>query len=332
METITCPSCNRANDIKLTNCEYCGYLLRGNDPVTPLKLSKTESAFEQLPSTPGSNDDNGAVNDLAARFADSYRKYKTANEALGAYAEAFFSEKMQGKKMILREAAVKKLVSTFVFALAAFITLSLMMLYHRSYFVFLLVFAVLGIVYRRFRVNDQALLVKKLASMPEADMENVMMSDIDRMISKKMNDAIRIGILAAALAAFLVLFWSPRMIFERGTDGYSLRYYSAAIKPEKNVVLPDTWKGEPVTEIRGNVFEGLKSIRSVVLPNQLLRVRAHAFRSCNNLSRVVFPDTIQSIGSSAFRDCHSLRTVTLPKACSVDERAFKNSGTTIERK
>ena len=142
----------------------------------------------------------------------------------------------------------------------------------------------------------------------------------------------RQGIIAAAAVAFVVLFWSPRLIIEDGQDGCSIRFYSLAFSPQADVVLPDTWNGKPVTEIRGNVFEGLGSIRSVVLPNQLVSIRAHAFRGCGSLSEVVFPDTIRSIGSSAFRDCGMLRSVTLPEECSVDMRSFKGSPTKIERK
>ena len=337
METILCPFCNRENPIEAVNCKYCNHALREDKPLRPLNLRSASAAeasgmLNALPETPGTASSANARASLADEFILKYDQYKTANAAVGAYAEAFIASQNQGKQMILRETAVKRLVSTFVFALAAFITLSLMMLYHRSYFLFFLVFAALGIGYRFLRVDNQALLAKEIASMPQADMENVIMSDIDRMVNKKTVDAIRIGILAVALIAFAALFWSPHMIFERGSDGYSLRYYSASIVPGGNVVIPDTWNGEPVTEIRGNVFEGLGSIESVVLPNQLIRIRAHAFRGCRSLSRVVFPDTIRSIGSSAFRDCPKLKSVTLPEACSVDARSFKNSGTRIERK
>ena len=289
-----------------------------------------EVRLQPLPATPLSASGTREP-DLADQFAGDPR-YKKAEKAAGAYAEALLERNGSGRSMILRETARRRIISTAVFSLALFITLSLMMLYHRSYWIFILVFAALGIGYFVSRADNKALLAKKLASMPQADMENVLMSDMDHMVGRKANSALRAGILAVFLALFVVLFWSPRMIFEKGDSGYSLRYYSAAIRPEADVILPDTWNGVQVTEIRGNVFQGLRSIERVVLPQHLIRIRAHAFRDCKNLRKVVFPSTIKSIGSSAFRNCERLYVVTLPSGCDVDSRAFKNSGTRIEWK
>ncbi len=341
METILCPFCNRENVIGTIRCTYCNHMLREetetDQPMTAAAkqlISDDDPEKEQLqpvPLTAAEYAPDTQENDLADQFASS-TKFTKAEDAAGAYAEAFLESKLHGEKMILRETAKRRLIATSIFALAAFITLSLMMLYHRSYGIFLVIFAALGIGYYFSRTDNRAMLAKKMASMPQADMENVMMSDIDRMVSGKVNNMLRISILAVFLAVFVALFWSPRMIFEKGNSGYSLRYYSAAFRPAERVVIPDTWNGEPVTEIRGNVFQGLNSIYSVVLPDHLVTIRAHAFRSCSNLRNVTFPSTIESIGSSAFRDCTSLRKVTLPSGCSVNERAFKNSNTIIERK
>ena len=50
-----------------------------------------------------------------------------------------------------------------------------------------------------------------------------------------------------------------------------------------------------------------------------------------NLSNVDLPSTINEIGSSAFRGCLSLYRIRIPYNAYVNERAFKESPTSIER-
>ena len=347
METIRCPHCERDNPVGADRCQFCNQPLRNEEPLKPLRLdtvvpfsapsasaTPAEEA-EQLPPLPETPVESALENGtlpLAERYACDGR-YNTVNGALAAYADAFVVSQSGGRQMILRETAKKKLISAAVFGLAVFITLSLMMLYHRGYFLFLLLFAVLGVIYFFRSVTNEDLLAKRLESMPAADMESVLISDIDRMVPQKTVSALQLGIFAVFLALFVAAFWTPRVIFESSGDGTSaLRFYSSAFRPVHDVVLPDTWNGKTVTEIRGNVFEGLRSIQTVKLPGRLVSIRAHAFRRCANLRAVDFPSTIRSIGSSAFRDCPKLTHVTLPSQCDVNSRAFKDSGTSIERK
>ena len=341
-EEILCPACQRANPPSAEICRYCHQppydaKAPASLPDSPesIPLSETASdaapALEQLPETQPEDDRGVRTDDLVAHYLVS-PDFQKADEAVGAYAEAFLASRNDGKDMILKETAGRQIIATAIFAVACFITLSLMMLYHRSYFLFVCVFAALGLAFWFTRVSNRSVLAKKLASMPQAEMENVLMSVIDGQISRRKVRFIRIGMLAVMLALFAGLFWSPHMIFEPDGIECSLRYYTASIRPEKDVVLPGTWDGRTVTSIRGNVFQGLSGIETVVLPDRLEEIRAHAFRGCRNLRTVVFPDSIRSIGSSAFRDCPRLRQVTLPRGCQVNERAFKDSGTQITRK
>lgn len=92
-----------------------------------------------------------------------------------------------------------------------------------------------------------------------------------------------------------------------------------------NVVLPSKIK-----EIRGNTFEKCKSLTSIIIPEGVIRIGGHAFEDCENLQEVSIPSTILEIGSSAFRRCYSLQTIKIPAKAVINERAFKESPTTIK--
>lgn len=75
---------------------------------------------------------------------------------------------------------------------------------------------------------------------------------------------------------------------------------------DKNVVIPDTIDGKPVTAIGEKAFHQNYSIESVTLP-----------------------DSIVSIGKSAFEQCHSLKTINLPDSIEkIEHRAFYGAGLT----
>ena len=93
-----------------------------------------------------------------------------------------------------------------------------------------------------------------------------------------------------------------------------------------NIILPSK-----ITEIRGSTFEGCSSLTSINIPVGVTRIGGHAFYGCTSLSYVSIPSTVNEIGSSAFRQCYSLRNVSVPYGAFINERAFKESPTSIQR-
>ena len=93
-----------------------------------------------------------------------------------------------------------------------------------------------------------------------------------------------------------------------------------------NITLPSK-----ITEVRGSTFEGCSSLKSIVIPEGVTRIGGHAFYGCSSLSYVSIPSTVNEIGSSAFRRCYSLYKVRVPYGAVINERAFKESPTSIQR-
>ena len=91
-----------------------------------------------------------------------------------------------------------------------------------------------------------------------------------------------------------------------------------------------TETGEPNTEaIVKNVGTNKNVILNFVIPKGVTRIGGHAFYGCSNLSYVIVPSTVVEIGSSAFRQCTSLRSIHVPKNAVINERAFKESPTSV---
>lgn len=88
-----------------------------------------------------------------------------------------------------------------------------------------------------------------------------------------------------------------------------------------------------LTEIRGNSFEYCTSLKSITIPDNVIRIGGHAFYGDSSLSEVTISENskLSEIGSSAFRQCSSLYNISIPSNTYVNDRAFKESPTLVNR-
>ncbi|MBR2904177.1 MAG: leucine-rich repeat domain-containing protein, partial [Clostridia bacterium] len=66
------------------------------------------------------------------------------------------------------------------------------------------------------------------------------------------------------------------------------------------VVIPDTYKGLPVKEIKAMAFKDSLDITSVVIGESITTIGADAFENCNNLARVNYTGTIDGWAQITF--------------------------------
>lgn len=71
--------------------------------------------------------------------------------------------------------------------------------------------------------------------------------------------------------------------------------------------------GVSLTEIPQRLFSGKKSLRTVILPNNLDSIGVDAFYNCSMLSEIAIPEGCTSIGAGAFEYCSSLASITIPE-------------------
>ena len=88
-----------------------------------------------------------------------------------------------------------------------------------------------------------------------------------------------------------------------------------------------------LSEIRGNTFEECSSLKTITIPDKVERIGGHAFYGNDSLEEVNLTENsmLKEIGSSAFRNCPNLHIITIPADVSVNERAFKESPTVVQR-
>ena len=84
-------------------------------------------------------------------------------------------------------------------------------------------------------------------------------------------------------------------------------------KTIKEIVIPATHNGWPVTAIGDRAFMNCSFITKVTFPDGLLSIGQAAFGACHGLTEIAIPDTVTYMGSSAFNACSTLSKINIPK-------------------
>jgi len=69
---------------------------------------------------------------------------------------------------------------------------------------------------------------------------------------------------------------------------------------DSNVIVPDTYDGKPVTEVKEYAFEGCTIIITVKLPDSIIKIGDKAFSGCTALIKITMPEKVE-IGKDVFR-------------------------------
>lgn len=93
---------------------------------------------------------------------------------------------------------------------------------------------------------------------------------------------------------------------------YSVTADRVKILCRKEVIIPSTWKGFPVTNIGWKAFKDCSSITSITIPNSVTSIGSYAFHGCSGLTSITIPNSVMSIGSEAFRGCSGLTSIEIP--------------------
>ncbi len=273
---------------------------------------------------------------------------KDADAYLKDYIRAFLHENRISTN-VTNKIFLRRLLVSFVYSLILFLDIVHLSLFHETYFRNFLSFAAATVAYVIIirRMSMFGYLVKEIKKRPLDPIDNILASQVS---GTKNGILSLIAIFVLPVIVLVVsgfLFASPHYIYERNdSGGYSLRYYTLGLSNDYTVIVPETYKGRPVTEvrgktfinldvvsvqlpsrlteIRGDTFKGCENLRSVNIPQRVKRIGGHAFQNCYSLREIVLPPSLESIGASAFRECRSLQKINIPNAVrEIGQSAFR---------
>ncbi len=95
--------------------------------------------------------------------------------------------------------------------------------------------------------------------------------------------------------------------------------------PEKEIIIPNEYRGISVTSIGAEAFSGYDTLISVTIGSNVTSIGESAFYGCERLASITIGSNVTSIGLSAFGGCSGLTSVTIPNSVtSIGDSAFEN--------
>ncbi|MBO5851196.1 MAG: leucine-rich repeat domain-containing protein [Clostridia bacterium] len=117
------------------------------------------------------------------------------------------------------------------------------------------------------------------------------------------------------------------LTFMKVGGGYSVKVGTAT---DAEIVIPATYKNEPVVDIWKEAFKDCTFITSVSIPDSVESIGEAAFDGCTSLKTITIPNTVTNIGHGVVTNCTSLESITTPMYPSMDISYFfrtpSNSG------
>ncbi len=230
------------------------------------------------------------------------------------------SQKLMPKSQLKR----KKILYVF-FSLLLFIYISLIFFHFpiTTYLIGLVILILAFFLSNRFKLLNY--LAKEIKARPSEKFSNVLMSIQGTLVPDTSKRILIPGIIGAIVIP-LFLFQNPRVFFEKNEDGYAVRFYTFGLTNVKTATIPETYKGKPVTSLRGNTFSNMPFLMEVTLPDTIREIRGQAFKNDIRLQKIILPSKLEYLGGGAFSGCVSLVSIDIPDTVTfIGGEAFKNN-------
>lgn len=118
-----------------------------------------------------------------------------------------------------------------------------------------------------------------------------------------------------------------KLAFTLNSDNESYSVAPVDKNVEGAVVIPDVFKGKPVTKIPDNVFNFCKKMTYIYIPDSVTYVGEGAFSYSEALATVRFPNGITEIKYNCFGNCKALAEFSIPDSVTkISTMAFYQSG------
>ena len=217
----------------------------------------------------------------------------------------------KNSKVIPASLLKRKQILNILFVLLLFIYI-ILIFFHFPLLTYLIGLVLLIILFKYTRnYNMLKYLKKQIQERPSEKITNIIMNVQTTFVPNKTKPIFIVGVIAAIILP-LIIFAKPITFYEKMDNGYGVRFYTFGLTNFKTVNIPETYKGEEIVSIRGNVFANMPFLEEVNLPNSITEIRGKAFKNDISLTKINIPDSLEYLGGSAFYNCSSLRSVKLP--------------------
>lgn len=116
-------------------------------------------------------------------------------------------------------------------------------------------------------------------------------------------------------------------IEEDSKTGEQYAVITGCTRTSTSITFPDTLGGYTVKKIGYGAFRGNQNLKSIVIPDSVIRIDDFAFSGCTNLSSVKLSRNLEELSYDCFRDCTALKTIDIPKTLTnCDNYPFAGSG------
>ncbi len=339
---LICKKCNTENEKTYSYCKKCGSLLLEpkeyevpNCPVCNTPISTSTKFCANC----GTNIENLVVGVEQESTAPPKQiqisgmltvlTIKSVNDVL----EDRIKEELQGNKDItgltLKKIEDRKNRIFLIEGIICFLLITIYMAYHtHAFLIFLILSITLGISFYFIKnYSIEKYLKKEITKRPDEKISYIVTSVVEGATPKKIGNKIfRIAYPLIMIFILSLVFAKPHIIYEKQVEGYAVRYYTIGLwKKDKTLEIPEEYKQEKVTGIRGDVFKNIKSLKEVTLPSTITEIRGGAFQGCSNLEKINLPVGITEIHGSTFEDCFALKSIVIPSGVTrIGGSAFRN--------
>lgn len=233
------------------------------------------------------------------------------------FIETYIDREMQkkhislDKDLIPKDALNQKKKLMILFNILLFIYVCLIF-FHRSIYVYIIGAIILLICFKLSKnYNLKKYLIKEMKARPKEKISNIMMSVKNDSV---LDSTKKIFPLLSFVALLLpvIIFWNPKIIYEKVDGGYNVRFYAFGVSNFTKADIPSTHNGENVIGLRGDAFANMYFLKEVNLPDTIIEIRGKAFKNDINLEKINIPKKLEYLGGASFYNCSSLKSIELP--------------------
>lgn len=214
-------------------------------------------------------------------------------------------------KLVPSDILKRKNILNTIFSVLIFVYISLIF-FHFPIYTYELGLIILFIFYKiTRRYNLIKYLTKQIKERPGEKISNIVMNVKNTFVNDNSKSIFIVSILVA-ISLPLIIFFTPKIIYEKANGGYAVRYYTYGLTNFKSANIPEMHNNEPVVSLRGNTFSNMPFLESVILPNTIIEIRGQAFKNCYKLKEINIPNKLEYLGGGSFYNANSIKSIELP--------------------